>query len=68
MLFRSLQTVDEDLTVGDKRVSVYNVKADDKEVYTITFVYKDILYVLESDLSLEKIVTIIKEAKEVNEN
>ena len=65
---QDLQTVDEDLTVGDKRVSVYNVKADDKEVYTITFVYKDILYVLESDLSLEKIVTIIKEAKEVNEN
>ena len=65
---QDLQTVDADLTVGDKRVSVYNVKADDKEVYTITFVYKDILYVLESDLSLEKIVTIIKEAKEVNEN
>ena len=65
---QDLQTVDADLTVGDKRVSVYNVKADDKEVYTITFVYKDILYVLESDLSLERIVTIIKEAKEVNEN
>ncbi len=65
---QDLQTVDTDLTVGDKRVSVYNVKADDKEIYMITFVYKDILYVLESDLSLEKIVTIIKEAKEVNEN
>lgn len=64
---QELQTVDADLTVGDKRVSVYRVKADGKEVYTITFVYKDILYVLESDLSLEKMVTIIKEAKEVNE-
>ena len=64
----SVLGADTDLTVGDKRVSVYNVKADDKEIYMITFVYKDILYVLESDLSLEKIVTIIKEAKEVNEN
>lgn len=65
---QDLQIVDADLAVGDKRVSVYNVKADDKEVYTMTFVYKDILYVLESDLPLEKIVSIIKEAKEVNEN
>ena len=62
---QDLQTVDADLTVGDKRVSVFRVKADDQEVYTATFVYKDILYVVESDFSLEKIITIIKEAKEV---
>ena len=65
---QDLQTVDADRTGGEKSGSVYTVKADDEEVYTITFVYKDILYVLESDLSLERIVTIIKEAKEVNEN
>lgn len=62
---QDLQIVDEDLAVGDKRVSVFRVKADDQEVYTVTFVYKDILYVVESDFSLEKIITIIKEAKEV---
>lgn len=64
---QDLQAVDEDLAVGDKRVSVYRVKADDKEAYTVTFVYKGILYVLESDLSLEKIITILEEAEEVNE-
>lgn len=65
---QEFKIVEKELSIEDKTVSIYSVKTDDGEVYMATFIYEDILYTLESNLSIEDIITIIKEAKKTNEN
>lgn len=60
---QGLTLLEEDMAVGDQIVSLYQLQADGKEAYTAVFVYEDTLYVLESDLPLDQIITIIQEAK-----
>lgn len=62
---QGLTAIEENIAVGDKTVSLYQLQADGKKAYTATFVYGDTLYVLESDLPLEQIIAIVQKAKNV---
>ena len=63
---QGLTAIEENMAAGDKTVSIYQTQADGRKTYTATFVYAGTLYVLESDLPLEQITTIIEKAKSVN--
>lgn len=63
---QGLTAIEENMAAGDKTVSIYQTQADGRKTYTATFVYAGILYVLESDLPLEQITTIIEKAKSIN--
>ena len=50
-------------TIGNRKVEFYSVEVNQEISFVATFLYQDVLHIVETNLPLDKLQEIIKEAK-----